>query len=165
MKAVIAAALIALASPVVAEGWYFEASLEGGAEFWTFTNATGDVSPRRKMGDEIWIIRSDEVNELGPDGACTFDNCAVNVMLGGQVPAARERVQITFSNGQSLDFEARGGEVLFDNYSTAGMRATALFVDNIRAAEWIEVSFGGRAHRFSLVGSAKALDAIGAYLQ
>ncbi|MFV0514750.1 MAG: hypothetical protein ACK5MY_14170 [Jhaorihella sp.] len=154
MKAVLAAALIVLASPVMAGGWYFEASLEGGAEFWTFTNATGEVSPRRKMGDEIWIIRSDEVNGLGPDGACTFDNCAVKVMLDGQVPAARDRVRITFSNGQSLDFEARGGEVLLDNYSSAGMGATALFVENIRAAEWVEVSFGGRVHRFSLTGSA-----------
>lgn len=165
MKSLFTAALIALASPVMAEGWYFEASLEGGAEFWTFTNATGEVSPRRKMGDEIWIIRSDEVSELGPDGACTFDNCAVKVMLGGRFPAARERVQVTFSNGEALDFEARGGEVLFDNYSTAGMGATALFVSNIRAAEWVEVSFGGRTHRFSLVGSAKALDAIRAYLR
>lgn len=164
MKAILSAALIALASPVMAGVWYFEASLEGGAAFWTFTNATGDVSPRRKMGDEIWIIRSDEVNELGPDGACSFDNCAVKAMLGGRFPTARERVQITFSNGKALDFEARGGEVLFDNYSTAGMGATALFVENIRVAEWVEVSFGGRAHRFSLAGSAKALDAIGAYL-
>lgn len=165
MKALFTGALIALASPVMAEGWYFEASLEGGAEFWTFTNASGDVSPRRTMGDEIWIIRSNEVNELGPVGASTFDNCAVKVMLGGQVPAARDRVKITFSNGAALDFEARGGEVLFDNYSTAGMGATALFVENIRAAEWVEVSFGGRTHRFSLAGSAKALDAIRAYLR
>lgn len=165
MKTLFTAALIALASPVMAGSWYFEASLEGGAEFWTFTNATGDVSPRRQMGDEIWIIRSDEVSKLGPDGACTFDNCAVKVMLGGRVPAVRERVQITFSNGEALDFEAHGGEVLFDNYSTAGMGATALFVDNIRAAEWVEVSFGGRAHRFSLAGSAKALDAIRANLR
>ncbi|MBD3805387.1 MAG: hypothetical protein IE919_19465, partial [Thioclava sp.] len=79
--------------------------------------------------------------------------------------AARERVQITFSIGNALDFEARGGEVLFDNYSTAGIGATTLFVENIRAAEWVEVAFGGRAHRFSLAGSAKALDAIGAYLR
>jgi hypothetical protein len=164
MKTLLTTALIALASPVMAEGWHFEASLEGGAEFWTFTNATGDVSPRREMGDEIWIIRSDEVSELGPDGACTFDNCAVKVMLGGRFPAGRERVQVTFSNGKALDFEARGGEVLFDNYSTAGMGATALFVENIRAAEWVEVSFGGRVHRFSLTGSAKALDAIQPYL-
>lgn len=165
MKTLFTAALIALASPVMAEDWYFEASLEGGGEFWTFTNATGDVSPRRKMGDEIWIIRSDEVSELGPDGACTFDNCAVKVMLGGQAPTARDRVQITFSNGEALDFEARGGEVLLDNYSSAGMGATALFVSNIRAAEWVEVNFGGRVHRFSLAGSAKALDAIEAYLR
>ncbi|UWQ01043.1 hypothetical protein K3X44_11105 [Aliiroseovarius crassostreae] len=165
MKFALTAALLAAASPALAEGWYFDASLEGGAEFWTFTNATGEVSPRREMGDEIWIIRSDEVNELGPDGACTFDNCAVKLMLGGQVPAARERVQITFSNGETLDFEARGGEILFDNYSTAGMGATALFASNIRAAEWVEVSFGGRSHQFSLEGTAKALDAIQPYLQ
>lgn len=165
MKWLIAAAFAALAAPAFANGWYFEASLEGGAEFWTFTNATGDASPRRNRSDEIWIIRSDQIGDLGSDGACTFDNCAVKVMLGGQVPAARERVRIAFSNGHALDFDARGGEVLFDNYSTAGMSATGLFVDNIRAERWVEISFGGRSQRFSLAGSAKALDAIRPYLQ
>ncbi|NHF71535.1 hypothetical protein [Paracoccus xiamenensis] len=165
MKWQIAAAFTALATPAFADGWYFEASLEGGAEFWTFTNATGDANPRRNRSDEIWIIRSDQIGDLGSDGACTFENCAVKVMLGGQVPAARDRVQIAFANGQALDFEARGGEVLFDNYSTAGMGATGMFVDNIRAAKWVEISFGGRSHKFSLAGSAKALDAIQPYLR
>jgi hypothetical protein len=165
MKAVLTAALIALASPAFADGWYFEASLEGGAEFWTFTNATGDVSPRRVRGDEIWITRSDEVNSFGPNGSCDFDNCSVSVTLDRQAPAAGERVQIAFSNGEALDFTARGGEVLFDNYATAGMGATNRFVQNIRAAEWVEISFGGRSHRFSLAGSSNALDAIQPYLR
>lgn len=165
MNWLIAAAIALLAAPAFADSWYFEASLKGGAESWTFTNAKGDVSPRRNRGDEIWIIRSDQAGDLEPDGTCTFNNCAVKVMLGGQLPAARERVQIAFANGQALDFEARGGEVLFDNYSTAGMGATGLFVDNIRSAKWVEISFGGRSHRFSLAGSANALDAIRPYLQ
>ena len=165
MKGVLTAALIALASPAIADGWYFEASLEGGAEFWTFTNANGDVSPRRVRGDEIWITRSGEVNQLGLDGSCDFNNCSVSVTLGGHTPTAGERVQVTFSNGEALDFSARGGEALFDNYSTAGMGATNLFVQNIRAAEWVEIGFGGRTHRFSLTGSTKALDAIRPYLQ
>ena len=165
MKAVLIAALIALASPAFVDGWYFEASIEGGAEFWTFTNATGDVSPRRARGDEIWITRSDEVNSFGPNGSCDFNNCSVSVTLNGQAAAAGERVQITFSNDEALDFAARGGEVLFDNYATAGMGATNRFVQNIRAAEWVEISFGGRSHRFSLAGSSKALDAIQPYLR
>lgn len=165
MKAVLFAALIALASPAFAGGWYFEASLEGGAEFWTFTNATGDVSPRRARGDEIWITRADEVNSFGPNDSCDFNNCSVAVTLGGQAPAAGELVQIAFSNGEALDFAARGGEVLFDNYATAGMGATNLFVQNVRATEWVEISFGGRSHRFSLAGSSKALDAIQPYLR
>lgn len=165
MKAVLISALIALASPAFADGWYFEASIEGGAEFWTFTNVNGDVSPRRARGDEIWITRSDEVNSFGPNGSCDFNNCSVSVTLNGQAPAADERVQITFSNGEALDFAARGGDVLFDNYTTAGMGATNRFVQNIRAAEWVEISFGGRSHRFSLAGSSKALDAIQAYLR
>lgn len=165
MKAVLVAALIALAPPAVAEGWYFEASLEGGAEFWTFTNANGDVSPRRVRGDEIWITRSDEVNSLGPDGSCDFNNCSVTATLGGNSPAAGDQVLIKFSNGEALDFTARGGEVLFDNYATAGMGATNRFVQNIRAAEWVEIAFSGRSHRFSLAGSSKALDAIQPYLQ
>ncbi|MFD1797099.1 hypothetical protein ACFSC1_14020 [Paracoccus aurantiacus] len=41
-------------------------------------------------------------------------------------------MQIAFANGRTLDFDARGGEVLLDNYSTAGMGATALFVDNTK---------------------------------
>lgn len=165
MKAVLAAMLIVLASPAIADGWYFEASLEGGTEFWTFTNATGDVSPRRVRGDEIWITRSDEVNSFGPNGSCDFDNCSVSATLGGLAPTAGERVQIAFSNGEALDFAARGGEGLFDNYSTTGMGATNRFVQNVRAAEWVEISFGGRSHRFSLTGSTKALDAIRPYLQ
>lgn len=165
MKWLIVAVVAALAAPAFANGWYFEASLEGGAEFWTFTNAAGDISPRRDRGDEIWIIRSDQAGDLAPDGACTFDNCAVKLTLAGQVPVAGERVQIAFANGQALDFDARGAEVLFDNYSTASMGATGLFVDNIRVAKWVEISFGGRSYRFSLAGSAKALDAIRPYLQ
>lgn len=165
MKAALTAAFIALASPVLADGWYFEASLEGGAEFWTFTNATGEVSPRRVRGDEIWITRLGEANPLAPDGSCDFDNCAVSVTLDGQAAAAGEPVRITFSNGETLEFAARGGEVLFDNYSTAGMGATNRFVQNVRAAEWVEIGFGGRSHRFSLAGSTKALDAILPYLR
>lgn len=165
MKTALAAVLIALATPVLADGWYFEASLEGGAEFWTFTNATGEVSPRRVRGDEIWITRSGEVNPLAPDGACDFDNCAVSVTLDGQAAVAGEPVRITFSNGETLEFAARSGDVLFDNYSTAGMGATNRFVQNVRAAEWVEIGFGGRSHRFSLAGSTKALDAIRPYLR
>lgn len=165
MKCTLVAALLALATPALADGWYFEASLEGGAEFWTYTNETGDVSPRRVRGNEIWITRTDEVNDLGPDGACDFNNCSVSVMLGGTDAKAGEQVQVTFSNGEVLDFPARGGEILFDNFSTTGMGATNSFVTNIRAAEWVEISFSGRSHRFSLAGSAKALDTIQHYLQ
>lgn len=86
-------------------------------------------------------------------------------MLGGAGPEAGQQVQIRFSNGTELAFPARGGEILFDNFSTAGMGATNQFVTSIRAAEWVEISFGGRSHRFSLAGSAKALDAIRPYLQ
>ncbi|SDF04252.1 hypothetical protein SAMN04488117_10286 [Celeribacter baekdonensis] len=165
MKAVLAAALIALASPVIADDWYFEASLEGGAEFWTFTNEKGEVSPRRERGDEIWITRSDEVNSFGPDGSCDFNNCSVSVAIGGQAPVAGEQVRATFSNGETLEFAARGGEVMVDNYTTAGMGATNRFVQNIRAAERVEIGFGGRTHQFSLAGSTKALDAIRPYLR
>ena len=165
MKAVLIAALVTLATPTFADGWYFEASLEGGQEFWTFTNVNGDVSPRRARGDEIWITRSDELNSFGPNGSCDFNNCSVSVTLGGQAPAAGERVLIVFSNGKALDFAARGGEVLFDNYATAGMGATNRFVQNIRAAEWAEISFGGRSHKFSLSRSSMALDAIQPYLR
>ena len=101
MKAVFTPMLIALASPTFADGWYFEAALEGGAEFWTFTNSTGEVSPRRVRGDEIWITRSDEVNSRGPNGSCDFNNCSVSVTLGGQAPAVGERVQIAFSSRSS----------------------------------------------------------------
>lgn len=165
MKLALTAALLALASPALSDGWYFEASLDGGAEFWTFTNETGDVSPRRARGNEIWITRTDQVNDLGPGGTCDFNNCSVSVMLGGVGPVAGQQVQIRFSNGAELDFAARGGEILFDNFSTVGMGATNQFVANIRAAEWVEIRFGGRNHRFSLAGSAKALDAIKPYLQ
>lgn len=164
MKCILTAALLAMATPALAEGWYFEASLEGGAEFWTYTNETGDVSPRRVRGNEIWITRTDAVNDFGPGGSCDFNNCSVAVMLGGAGAEIGQQVQVMFSNGEVLDFPARGGEMLFDNFSTTGMSATNLFVTNIRAAEWVEIGFNGRRHRFSLAGSAKALDAIQPYL-
>lgn len=165
MKHILAAVLIALAAPAYAEGWHFEASLEGGAEFWTFTNEDGDVSPRRIRGNEVWITRTDEVNDLGPGGRCDFNNCSVAVQLEGHSPEVGARVEITFSNGEALAFDARGRDVIFDNFSTAGMGATNMFVENIRAAEWVEINFGGRQHRFNLAGSSRALDAIHPYLR
>ncbi|MXO67156.1 hypothetical protein GRI91_15430 [Altererythrobacter endophyticus] len=166
MKFLFTALLLAAASPAAADGWYFEASLEGGAEFWTYTNATGEVSPRRVRGNEIWITRSDMVNSLGEGGSCSFDNCSVSVTLGGQVPTKGADVKISFSNGQAYDFAASGmSDVLFDNYTTAGMGMTNRFVQNIRAAQWVEVSFDGKSHKFSLAGSSQALDAIRPYLR
>ena len=164
MKARLAALMMALASPALADGWYFEASLEGGAEFWTFTNETGDASPRRQRGNEIWITRTDEANGLDANGTCDFNNCTVTVTLAGRGPAAGERVSILFSNGERLDFAASGSQALMSNYSTAGMGATNLFVHNLRRAAWVEIVFGGMQHRFDLAGSAEALDAIKPYL-
>lgn len=164
MKALLAALMATLASPALAGGWYFEASLEGGAEFWTFTNETGDVSPRRARGNEIWITRTDEVNALDENGSCDFNNCTVTVTLAGRGPDAGERVSILFSNGERLDFAASGSQALISNYSTAGMGATNLFVHNLRQAAWVEIGFGGMQHQFDLAGSAAALDAIRPYL-
>ncbi|WP_323009601.1 hypothetical protein [Paracoccus sp. (in: a-proteobacteria)] len=164
MKACLAALMMVPASPVLADGWYFEASLEGGAEFWTFTNETGDVSPRRQRGNEIWISRTDEMNGLDANGTCDFNNCTVTVTLAGRAPAAAERVSILFSNGVRLDFAASGSQALMSNYSTAGMGATNLFVHNVRRAVWVEIAFGGMQHRFDLTGSAAALNAIKPYL-
>lgn len=165
MKYLLTAALMALASPSLANGWYFEASLEGGAEYWTFTNETGEVSPRRVRGNEIWITRTDQANELDENATCDFNNCTVSVTLAGRSPKTGERVSILFSNGEKLNFAARGGEELLSNFDTAGMGATNLFVHNVRQAEWVEIGFGGRSHRFSLAGSAAALDAIRPYMK
>lgn len=165
MKRILAlCALLCAASPAAAGGWHFVASLEGGAEFWTFTNETGDASPRRIRGNEIWVTRSDEVNTLGRDGTCDFNNCRVAVSLDGHAPQAGERVEIRFSNGDTLAFAAPGGPDLMSNYDTAGMGATNLFVHDIRRAEWVQIAFGGCSHRFALQGSAAALDAIIPYL-
>ena len=166
MKSLLICALITFAQPAAAD-WYFEASLEGGAEFWTYTNADGNVSPRRMKGNEIWITRTDAVNDLGANGACSFDNCTVTAYINGRLPRDREQVKVRFSNGKALNFQyssGGGSDVLLSNFTTAGMGATGIFVDNIRAAEWVEVSFGADSHRFSLAGSAKALDAIQPYL-
>lgn len=160
MRHMLTAALIAFAGPSFADGWYFEASLEGGAEYWTFTNETGDVSPGRVRGNEIWITRTDQANELDENGTCDFNNCTVSVTLAGRSSEAGEPVRILFSNGETLDFAARGGDILLTNFDAAGMGATNLFVHNARRAEWVEIGFGGQHHRFSLTGSAAALDAI-----
>lgn len=166
MKFLLIASLLAFAQPANAD-WYFEASLEGGAEFWTYTNEDGNVSPRRVKGNEIWITRTDAVNDLEANGACSFDNCSVTVYINGRLPRDREQVKVRFSNGKALNFQystGGGSDVLLSNFTTAGMGATGIFVGNIRAAEWVEVSFGVDSHKFSLAGSAKALDAIQPYL-
>ena len=160
MKHLFTVALIVLASPALATGWYFEASVEGSAEYWTFTNETGEVSPRRVRGNEIWITRTDQMNERDANGTCDFNNCRVSVTLDGRNAEAGERVSILFSNGERLDFRAGDSNTLLSNFDTAGMGATNLFVHNIRRAEWVEIGFGGKRHRFSLAGSAAALDAI-----
>ena len=80
--------------------------------------------------------------------------------LDGRNAEAGERVSIRFSNGERLDFVADGSDILLSNFDTAGMGATNLFVHNVRQAEWVEIGFGGKRHRFSLAGSAAALDAI-----
>lgn len=166
MKPLLIFALMAFAQPAAAD-WYFEASLEGGAEFWTYTNEDGNVSPRRVKGNEIWVTRTDAVNDLGSDGSCSFDNCTITVYVNGRLPQDRDQVKVRFSNGKALDFQfsaGGGSDVLLSNFTTAGMGATDIFVDNIRAAEWVEVSFGADGHRFNLAGSTKALDAIKVYL-
>ena len=166
MKLLLICALMAFAQPTAAD-WYFEASLEGGAEFWTYTNVDGNVSPRRVKGNEIWITRTDAVNDLGPDGSCSFDNCTITVYINGRLPRDQELVKVRYSNGKTLDFQysAGGGSaVLLSNFTTAGMGATGIFVDNIRAAEWVEISFSVDSHRFSLAGSTTAFDEIQPYL-
>jgi len=80
MKFLLIANLLVIARPATAN-WYFEASLEGGAEFWTYTNEDGNVSPGRVKGNEIWATRTDAVNDLGPDGACSFDNCTATIYI------------------------------------------------------------------------------------
>lgn len=166
MKPLLICAVMIFAQPAFAD-WYFEASLEGGAEFWTYSNEDGNVSPRRVKGNEIWITRTDAVNDLEPHGACSFDNCTITIYINGRLPRDREQVKVRFSNGKVLDFQYSAGgssDALLSNFTTTGMGATGIFVDNIYTAEWVEVSFGADSHRFSLAGSAKALDAIKVYL-
>jgi hypothetical protein len=105
MKFLLICALMAFAHPAVAD-WYFEASLEGGAEFWTYTNADGNVSPRRVKGNEIWITRTNAVNGLGSDGACSFDNCTITVYINGRLPRGQKLVKVisVLNNGHDLKF-------------------------------------------------------------
>lgn len=144
----------------MAGGWYFEASIEGGAEYWPFTDEIGDVSPQRVRGNEIWITRTDQMNELDAGGTCAFNSRRVSVTLDGRNAEAGERVIILFSNVERLDLAAGGGNTLISNLNSAGMGATNLFVHNIRWAEWAEIGFGDKRQRFSLVGPTAALDAI-----
>lgn len=164
MKTLFTAALLCLSTPLAAQDWYFRASLEGGAEYWTYTNETGEVSPLRQWGTELWIIKSDVAEFLGENGACTFNNCSVAVTIDGQYPAPGELGQIVFSNGVEMAFSGIGQHEIFNNSATVGMGTTNNFVKNIREAAWVDISFGGMTHRFSLAGSSKALDEILPYL-
>ena len=164
MKNLLLSLALSLGTTASADQWYFEASLEGGAEYWAYTNETGDVSPRRDWGTELWIIKSDTVEFLGENGKCTFSNCSVAFTIDGQSAAPGELGQIVFSNGVEMAFYGTGQPEVFNNSATVGMGTTNNFVGNIRTAEWVDISFGGRTNRFSLAGSSAALDGVLPYL-
>ncbi len=159
--------LFAALAPVTvhAEQWHFEASLEGGAVYWTFINDTGEVSPLREKTNEFWITRSDDAQDLGANGACTFSNCSVTVYLDGHLPPPGALVTLTFSNQETFQFQGNGAEDALNNTATLGMGTTNNVVANVRSAAWVDVQFDGRSHRFDLTGSSAALDQINRYLQ
>lgn len=86
------------------------------------------VSPQRVRGNEIWITRTDQMNELDANGTCNFNNCRIGIALDGRNAEAGERVRILFSNSERLDFVAGGGSTLLSNFDAASMGATNLFV-------------------------------------
>ncbi len=142
MKFLLIASLLTFAQPATAD-WYFEASLEGGAEFWTYTNEDGNVSPHRVKGNEIWVARMDAVNELEPDGACSFDNCTVTIYINGRLPRDREQVKVRFSNGKTMDFQfsAGGGSDVLLPECTITQRWSYIFDQIAANLRWIRVSF------------------------
>lgn len=75
-----------------------------------------------------------------------------------------EQGRIVFSSGEEFSFTAQGFDGIFNYSATVGRGTTNGFVRKIRAAQWVDISFGGESHRFSLTGSGRALDQIQPYL-
>ncbi|MAC78411.1 MAG: hypothetical protein CML66_10145 [Rhodobacteraceae bacterium] len=155
MKSLAVALMCLIAQPALAE-WYFVSNLEGGAEYWTFTNPTGKLTPVGTQTEEIRITRNPMVRDLGPDGVCTHDNCTISVVVDGKMPKAGDPVTVRFSTTVLMNLTAASDDALLVNATPVGEVNTNAFIRNIRDGAWVDISYAGQTHRFDLSGSSKA---------
>lgn len=157
-------ATLALGAGPALANWNVERLPEATPSFNVFTNDLGYLSAESVATQQILIHKSEARENLAPNGSCSFDNCVVSVIVDGQRPAAGERVNIYFSQGDLLEIEAASDDALFSNSDWDGKQTTNQFVRSIALAEWVIISFGDVSNRFSLSGSRDAFGAVAAAL-
>lgn len=155
------AAFALCANPALAN-WDAERLPEDAPAFAVFTNDLGYLSADASATQQILIHKTEARTTLGPNGTCSYDNCTVSVIVDGLRPAAGERVNIYFSQGDLLEIEAASDDALFSNSNWDGKQTTNQFVRSVGLAEWVIISFGGVSNRFSLSGSRDAFGAVAA---
>lgn len=167
MKTIVTAGALSLfALAVQAQEWKYQApdpNTDGSPFFFAYTNQAG--YPDSGKGNDLTLIRDPYNADLRPRGFCSFNNCTFKVALGGNYPSPGDRISVVFSNGYTMEWQHSSGVSFLDNYASYSMGATNNFYRNIRASDWVDISYAGREHRFSLVGSNAAMDAIIQHLQ
>ncbi|MFK7842125.1 MAG: hypothetical protein AB8B54_07665 [Sphingorhabdus sp.] len=125
---------------------------------YAFISSVGD--PQSVQGTKIAVVRDVFSKFDNWKGNCSFDNCSILIAIEGQTPERGATINALFSNGETLTWQVTDGLSAMHNYSRVNMATTNKFVQQVRAANWVEVSYGQKSHRFSLKGSSKALDGI-----
>lgn len=149
--------LALLATPALAE-WSMERLPADAPEFAVFTNDLGRLAP--DTTHEILIHKSEAQQQLGPNGTCSFQNCTISVVIDGLRPAAGERVEIYFSQGDLMEVPAASDHHIFSNNDWDGKFMTNQFAGSVASAEWVIVQFGDQSHRFTLRGASDAFASV-----
>jgi hypothetical protein len=163
---IVAAILSTCAFAAQAQEWNYQApdpNTDGSPFFFAYINRAGH--PDSGQGNDLTLIRDPYNADLRPSGLCSFSNCTFKVSLNGRYPTDGDEISVVFSNGYRMDWQHSAGVVFLDNYATYSMGATNKFDANIRSSEWVEISYSGLSHRFSLIGSNAAMNAIIPLLQ
>ena len=161
-----AAILFVFACAAQAQEWRYQApdpNNDNSVFFYAYINQSEYADSGQ--GNDLTLIRDPYNADLQPSGLCSFDNCTFKVSLNGQYPSSGDRISLLFSNGYQMSWQHDSGVAFLENYSVHLRSNTNNFDRNIRRSEWVEISYSGMTHRFSLIGSNAAMDAIIPFLK
>jgi hypothetical protein len=155
-----AIALGVLALPLSAGepgAWQVEPPGEGSMATYVYTTSHG----RFVAGEGSGIAIVYGPRKPRADGVCSFDSCAINVTIDGQLGYEQEWVRFDFSDGTSITARPQisaGQYNVTNDFARANWPIVRPIVSALRKASWVDIQFAsGASHRFDLTGSSAAL--------